>query len=188
MLDPDAIGFAVELERFDLSLENRRRTANGVCTESRGGDAGCRARAEGGDDHAGGGRRRRQPEPADPGGDRRDRDRPDRPADPRGGADRRHPSPDHGLPDGGRRRLRRRAVARAERRRRDRVPDRADQPPRLPGRRRARVPDRRRRGGSAGAGLRRAEVDRQPGLRGNAEGGDGRRRRAAIRRSPTSRS
>jgi isocitrate/isopropylmalate dehydrogenase len=32
VLDPDAIGFAVELERFDLSLENRRRTANGVCT------------------------------------------------------------------------------------------------------------------------------------------------------------
>ena len=29
-----------------------------------------------------------------------------------------------------------------------------------------------------GAGLRRAQVDRQPGLRGHAQGGDGRRRRA----------
>ena len=37
-------------------------------------------------------------------------------------------------------------------------------------------------------GLRRAEVDGQPGLRGDAEGGDGCRRGAPSRMSPTSRS
>ncbi|HEU4979640.1 MAG TPA: isocitrate/isopropylmalate family dehydrogenase [Solirubrobacterales bacterium] len=31
---PDVIGLEVELERFDLSLENRRRTRNEVCTEA----------------------------------------------------------------------------------------------------------------------------------------------------------
>jgi isocitrate dehydrogenase (NAD+) len=31
---PDVIGLEIELERFDLSLENRRRTANAVCTEA----------------------------------------------------------------------------------------------------------------------------------------------------------
>ena len=108
------------------------------------GDARRRAGPEGGDDHARGSRRRRQPEPADPRGHRRHRDRPHRPADPRRHPDRRHPPPDHGLPDGRRRRLRSRAVARGRRRRRDRVPDRADQPPRLPRRLRARLPDRRR--------------------------------------------
>ena len=49
------------------------------------------------------------------GGDRRQGDRADRPADPRGLPRRRHPPPDLGLPDGGRRRLRRQAVARAPR-------------------------------------------------------------------------
>ena len=34
VLDPEVIGLPVELERFDLSLENRRRTANAVCTEA----------------------------------------------------------------------------------------------------------------------------------------------------------
>ncbi|MBM3667073.1 MAG: isocitrate dehydrogenase [Actinobacteria bacterium] len=34
LLEPGAIGIEVELERFDLSLENRRRTANGVCDEA----------------------------------------------------------------------------------------------------------------------------------------------------------
>jgi isocitrate/isopropylmalate dehydrogenase len=34
VLDPGVVGFDVELERFDLSLENRRRTANGVCTDA----------------------------------------------------------------------------------------------------------------------------------------------------------
>ena len=34
VIAPDAIGLDVELERFDLSLENRRRTNNAVCTEA----------------------------------------------------------------------------------------------------------------------------------------------------------
>ena len=34
VLAPDVIGLDVELERFDLSLENRRRTENAVCTEA----------------------------------------------------------------------------------------------------------------------------------------------------------
>src|SRR5258705_5716202 len=34
VLAPEVIGMDVELARFDLSLENRRRTANEVCTEA----------------------------------------------------------------------------------------------------------------------------------------------------------
>jgi isocitrate dehydrogenase (NAD+) len=34
VLDPGVIGLEVELIPFDLSLENRRRTGNGVCTEA----------------------------------------------------------------------------------------------------------------------------------------------------------
>jgi isocitrate dehydrogenase (NAD+) len=34
VIAPEVIGLDVELERFDLSLENRRRTANAVCTEA----------------------------------------------------------------------------------------------------------------------------------------------------------
>jgi len=34
VLDPAVIGIEVELERFDLSLENRRRTENGVCEDA----------------------------------------------------------------------------------------------------------------------------------------------------------
>jgi isocitrate dehydrogenase (NAD+) len=34
VIDPGVVGLDVELERFDLSLENRRRTKNGVCTEA----------------------------------------------------------------------------------------------------------------------------------------------------------
>src|SRR5512132_2491532 len=34
VIDPEVIALDVELERFDLSLENRRRTANAVCTEA----------------------------------------------------------------------------------------------------------------------------------------------------------
>ena len=32
--DFEVIGLDLELERFDLSLENRRRTQNAVCTEA----------------------------------------------------------------------------------------------------------------------------------------------------------
>ena len=35
VLDPDVIGLPVELERFDLSLGNRRRTANARISRSR---------------------------------------------------------------------------------------------------------------------------------------------------------
>jgi isocitrate dehydrogenase (NAD+) len=34
VVEPNVVGLEVELERFDLSLENRRRTNNGVCTEA----------------------------------------------------------------------------------------------------------------------------------------------------------
>ena len=34
VLDPEVVGFALEVERFDLSLENRRATNNGVCEEA----------------------------------------------------------------------------------------------------------------------------------------------------------
>ena len=92
----------------------------------RAGDAGDRPGVEGGDDHAGGRRRRRQPEPDPPRGDRRQGDPPHRPQNPRGDPDRRCPPSDRGLPDGGRRRVRRRAVARSGRRRRARAPHRDD--------------------------------------------------------------
>ncbi|MDQ6747842.1 MAG: isocitrate dehydrogenase, partial [Candidatus Dormibacteraeota bacterium] len=34
LLDPDLLGFPVELRHFDLSLQNRRATANGVVHEA----------------------------------------------------------------------------------------------------------------------------------------------------------
>ena len=34
VLAPEVIGLDLQLERFDLSLENRRRTNNAVCTEA----------------------------------------------------------------------------------------------------------------------------------------------------------
>jgi isocitrate dehydrogenase (NAD+) len=36
LLDPELLGLEVELQRFDLSLENRRATANGVVTDAAG--------------------------------------------------------------------------------------------------------------------------------------------------------
>ena len=36
VLDPEVLGIALEVERFDLSLENRRRTNNEVCAEAAG--------------------------------------------------------------------------------------------------------------------------------------------------------
>jgi isocitrate/isopropylmalate dehydrogenase len=42
VLAPDVVGLKIELDRFDLSLENRRRTRNEVCTEA------ARAMAEAG--------------------------------------------------------------------------------------------------------------------------------------------
>jgi isocitrate/isopropylmalate dehydrogenase len=34
VLDPEVLGLELELQSYDLSLENRRRTKNGVCTEA----------------------------------------------------------------------------------------------------------------------------------------------------------
>ena len=36
VLDPEVVGLRLELNRFDLSLENRRKTKNQVCTEAAG--------------------------------------------------------------------------------------------------------------------------------------------------------
>ena len=47
VISPDVIGLDLELERFDLSLENRRRTQNAVCTEAA--TAMMRGRADGRD-------------------------------------------------------------------------------------------------------------------------------------------
>ena len=90
MLDPEVLGIELEIARFDLSLANRRATENAVCAEAAAADARDRARDQGGDDHAGGRRRRRQPEPDPARGDRRQGDRPHRPADP--GRDARSPA------------------------------------------------------------------------------------------------
>ena len=115
VLDPERARDRVELERFDLSLENRRATDNErLPARPPTAMARDRARAEGGDDHPGGRRRRRQPEPDHPRGDRRQGDRPDRPADPGRHPGRRHPPSDLRLPDGGRRRLRRRSSGASE--------------------------------------------------------------------------
>ena len=53
VISPEVIGLDLELERFDLSLENRRRTRNAVCTEAASGDDGGGLRDQGRDDHAG---------------------------------------------------------------------------------------------------------------------------------------
>ena len=103
VLDPELLGLALELERFDLSLENRRRTENGVCHEAAAAmaDAGLGLKAatitpEGADDVG-------SPEPHDPRGDRRQGDRPHRSPHPRRHPGGGRPPPDLGLPDGGRR-------------------------------------------------------------------------------------
>ncbi len=53
VLAPDVIGLEIELDRFDLSLENRRRTRNKVCTEAA--RAMMRGRADGRDPFSGAG-------------------------------------------------------------------------------------------------------------------------------------
>ena len=70
-------------------------------------------------------------------------------------------------------------------RRRGRVPDRADRATDLPRGRGVRVPPGRADGRQ---GVRRAEVHGQPRLRGDVQGGDGRRRRPPPRGRRTSRS
>ena len=96
MIEPDVIGLELELERFDLSLENRRATENPVCTEAAEAMAtagfGLKAATitpEGADDVGSPNRLIRE-------GDRREGDRPDRPADPRGQPGGGHPPSDLG--------------------------------------------------------------------------------------------
>ena len=147
VLDSELLGLEVELERFDLSLENRRATQNGVVERVGGAmrDAGLGIKAatitpEGREDVG-------TPEPDRARGDRRQGDRPDRPPAAGSRADGRRPLPDLGRADGRRGRLRRRAVARgrAGRRRRGRLPQGAHHPLDLPGGLGVRVPNRRRR-------------------------------------------
>ena len=95
----------------------------------------------------------------------------------------RHAGGGRALPDrrgahGGGRRLRRRGGPRAAERRRDRVPHRAHLAQHLPGGGRVQLPHG---GAHPRPRLRRAEVDGEPGLRGHAEGGDGRGGRAPSR-------
>ena len=171
VLAPDVIGIELELPALRPLARAPARDGERGRARGGGGDPRARPRAEGGDDHAGGPRRRRLAEPDPPRGDRRQGDRPHRPADPRRRAVRRRPRADLDRADGRRRRLRREGVARGRGRRRGRVPHRADRAPRLPRRRRVRVPAG---GAHRREGLRRPEVHGLPDLRGDAEGGDGR--------------
>ncbi len=125
VLAPDVTRVELELEHYDLSLDNRRATDNEVVTaaaeamrEARFGLKAATVTPEGS-------RRRRQPQPHPARGDRRQGDHPHRPPHPRRDAGRRRALPDRGRADGRRRRLRRRAVARGGGRRRDRLPHRA---------------------------------------------------------------
>ena len=121
VLAPEVIGLESTLPRFDLSLAKRRATGNAVVHEAARGDPRARARPEGGDGHARDARRRRLAEPDPARGDRRQGDRPHRPAHPGRRAARRRARADLGRPDGGRRRVRREGVARGRGRRRGRV-------------------------------------------------------------------
>ena len=112
LLDPDVCGLELELEHYDLSLENRRRTDNEVVLAAARAMVEAGLRHQGGDDHARGCRRRRQPQHDPARADRRQGDRPHRPADPGSAAGRRRALPDLGRADGRRRRLRRRGDAR----------------------------------------------------------------------------
>ena len=180
VLAPDVIGLELDFPRYDLSLAHRRATREPRRPRGRGGDPRARARPEGGDGDPRGPRRRRLAEPDPARGDRREGDRPHRPPDPRAIGRRRRPRADLDRADGRRRRVRREGMARRRGRRRGRVSHRADRAADLPRGRRVRVPPGRAHGRE---GLRRPEVHRQPDLRGDAEGGDGRGRGAPSGRS-----
>ena len=185
VLDPAVCGVPLEFEHYDLSLENRRRTGNEVVLAAARAMREAGLRDQGRDHHARGRRRRRQPEQDPARGGRRPGDHPRRPADPGCEPGRGRSPSDRGRAHGGRRRLRRRGAARGEDGDEVGVPDRARAPLGVPRGRRVLVPDR---GPHACARVRRAEVDRQPGLRGHAQGGDGCGSRSGSRTCPTSRS
>ena len=143
VLDPDVTGLPLELERHDLSLENRRSTRNRPSSRPR--RPSCpRLRPEGRHHHPGGRRGRRQPERPPARGHRRQGHHPQRPPALRRAADRGHPRADLDRADGGRRRLQRPRVPRGRRRRRGRLARRAHLAPHLPGGRRVRLPQARR--------------------------------------------
>ncbi len=52
VLDGELLGLELSLERFDLCLEHRRATDNGVVTEAAAAHARGRPRSQGGDHHA----------------------------------------------------------------------------------------------------------------------------------------
>ena len=146
----------------------------------RQGDVRGRPRAQGRHDHPRGQGRCRLAEPNPARGGRRKGHRPHRTPAPRRDPDRRRPLPDLGRAHGGRRRLRSQAVARGRRRRPvgDRLPNGEDHALDLPRSRRVRVPNR---GEDARSCVRRPEVDRVAGVRGDAQGGDGRGRCPAFK-------
>ena len=80
VLDPELLGIELEVERFDLSLENRRATNNAVCTEAASAMRETGLGLKAATITPGGRRRRRQPEPDPARGDRRQGDRPHRAA------------------------------------------------------------------------------------------------------------
>ena len=180
VLDPDVLGLPLDLERFDLSLENRRATDNGVVDEAAA--AMCRSglgikaatiTPEGKDDVGSPNRLLRE------GIDGKVIIRTGRRipgvTPPLGGVPTRSPSSawrsaTRTAPSSG---------ARRRGRRRDRVPHRAD----LAQRRAAPTAEYAFRTATDGReGLRRAEVDGLARLRGDAQGGARRRRRTPPRR------
>ena len=52
VLDPDLLGMEIQLERFDLSLENRENYLQRSRRRGRGRDAGRRPGGKGRDDHS----------------------------------------------------------------------------------------------------------------------------------------
>ena len=187
VLESDVIGIDVELQPFDLSLETRRATDNEIVHEAARAmkEAGLGIKAatitpEGKDD-VGSPNRILREEVDGKVIIRTGRRIPGR------HAGRRRALPHLRRPHGGRGRLRRQAVARGRggRRRRGRLPHREGHALDVPPGRRVRVPHR---GEDARQGLRRAQVDGVPRVRGDAEGGARRGRRAPSRTSPTSRS
>ena len=174
-------GVHVELEHYDLSLENRRRTQNEVVLAAARAMKEAGLRHQGRHDHARGRGRRRQPQQDPARGGRRQGHHPVRAAASR--ASRRWAAciipmsvVRMAVEDAYGAEERREAAER----RRGRVPHRAGAPLGVPGGCGVRVPHRR---AHARARLRRAEVDGQPRVRGDAEGGAGLRGRAVRRRS-----
>ena len=142
VLAPEVTGLELSFPRYDLSLESRRATKNGVVHEAAAAvrEAGLGLKAatvtpEGADDVGSPNRILRE----EIGGTR---DRAHRPAHPGDRPVWRCARADLGRAHGGRRRLRREGMARRRRRGRGRVPDRADRAAHLPLRRGVRLSPR----------------------------------------------